>query len=169
MIALTARDDRSVFLNTNAYRANFSALGRDIREFSGSHQLSNRGTKQVVLTNIINIHGYPKDGIIRVLVENRHRSDIGVLKMLHKVFAMILLKPQIHSRKTGTARSIAYIHRFNLSGFANDIENIIDRFSTTCSIKLWKLTNEVLSELIERREIGQVALLERPANPTQVN
>ena len=101
------------------------------------------------------------------------KTDIGVTsvssKCCIKFLAMILLKPQIHSRKTGTARSIAYIHRFNLSGFANDIENIIDRFSTICSIKLWKLTNEVLSELIERREIGQVALLKRPANPTQVN
>ena len=51
----------------------------------------------------------------------------------------------------------------------NDIEDIIDREYNNLFDQWRKLTDEILSELIEGYEIGEAALLEKAANPIQVS
>ena len=47
-----------------------------------------------------------------------------------------------------------------------DIEDIIDKEFDDLFDQWRKLTDEILSELVERYEIGEAALLENAANPT---
>ena len=51
----------------------------------------------------------------------------------------------------------------------NGIEDIIVREYNNLFDQWRKLTNEILSELIEGYEIGEAALLEKAANPIQVS
>ena len=58
---------------------------------------------------------------------------------------------------------------FNLSDSTKDIEGIIGQEFNNLFEQWFKLTEEALSELIERHETGEAALLEKAAIPTQVN
>ena len=59
--------------------------------------------------------------------------------------------------------------RFNQSDPTKDIKDVIDQEFNELSDQWRKQTDEILSELIERYKIGEAALLEKAAIPSQVN
>ena len=59
--------------------------------------------------------------------------------------------------------------RFNQSDPTKDIKDVIDQEFNELSDQWRKQTDEILSELIERYKIGEAALLEEAAIPSQVN